>query len=94
MQSTLFAGLLVSADLQIHLNQADTNLKAAFLQSSDYLQFITYQDQLYIGKQMGDLLAVAELENVHLHLSSLLKRLLADYSYDPYSLVLISIIYT
>ncbi|CUI16034.1 conserved hypothetical protein [Candidatus Protochlamydia naegleriophila] len=89
----LFLAFPSTSSYQVALAQVADPIRSLFIQNCDgeYLQEIVHQGQVYLGKQMGVCVDLAKLESLHMHIYSLLKRLVADYDYKGHPLVVLAI---
>lgn len=73
--SQLFLGVLVSASLQLHLENAPPGFRDLFTGGGDYLTFYQAKEERYLGKWVRTPTTFLELEETEKHVLSLLKAL-------------------
>lgn len=86
----LFLGFPISSDFASRLNCTPEPILHSFIQDHpDYLQKIEHQGMEYIGKSLEFPVDTRLLELIEANIYSLLRRLVADYSYETTPLCLI-----
>jgi hypothetical protein len=89
----LFLGCQVDASFEKHLSKTSPQLISLFIQpKGEYLHQMIYQDQRYLGRFITSPSNLSEIELLELHVFSLLKRLVPDYSYENAPLWLFPIV--
>ena len=78
----LFLCIHIDHELKQALSHANQALVSLFLGGGDYLSPISYQDQSYLGKPVPPLASIIQLENLEVHLLSLLKKLAPHYLFS------------
>jgi hypothetical protein len=87
-----FLGFPLDSSYEECLQKVSPSVLSLFIQNnSQYLQQMTYKDSLYLGKPLGFLIEVQRLELFQDNVYSLLRRLVPDYRYEEYPLVLFPI---
>jgi hypothetical protein len=90
-EAQLFLGIKINESLSTHLAKANPNLLALLIQDeSIYLQKISHQENDYIGKYVGNLVSLAQLELIELNILSLLKKICPDCPTQGFSVILFS----
>lgn len=86
----LFLGLPLTGSLLQKFQQLPLSLKEAFVQhqSADYLQQIEYEGVSYLGKCINPPFELTGLDALEIHIQSLLKKLIPDYSDQETNLLL------
>ncbi|CAF23078.1 hypothetical protein [Candidatus Protochlamydia amoebophila] len=89
----LFLAFPISEAYFYQLLQISEPVRNLFIQEieGEYLQQITYQKKIYLGKNVGHSVELEKLEFIQNHIFSLLKRLVSDYPYHEQSLVVLAI---
>lgn len=89
----LFLGFPVDQIFKQKLDQANPNLVNEFIQDDgEYLCELDHQGLRYIGKRLGGMVALPQLEMMEQNIYSLLKRIVPEFPYDEAPLYLISMI--
>ncbi len=87
--SFLFLGIRVDDALDQALADVNPHLLDHLVKNgSDYLHETTLENQRYIGKNLGRISEIENLDLLEANIYSLLKKLLPDYPFEPTSLVL------
>lgn len=90
IQTSLFLGLPVTADLERALNAVNPTALALFTQGGeDYLELHSHQEQRFLGKAIADGTDIARLHLIEANVISLLNCLLPDRAFTASSLVLV-----
>ncbi|MBA2368332.1 MAG: hypothetical protein H0V82_04825 [Candidatus Protochlamydia sp.] len=89
----LYLAFPITPSFEKKLSSLNDTVRNLFIQSGNflYLQEITYADNIYLGKNLGQMTEVKALESFQDHLLSLLKKLVPDYPYSKNSFVLLAI---
>ena len=96
----LFLGFPLSPAFQQELLRVSSVERELFIQEggvsgeldpSPYLQIITYEEREYLGKTLGSIIELNDLEQFCSHLYSLLKKMVPQCSFDRHSLVLLAL---
>ena len=90
MENTeLFLGFLLTPDFLDKFQKLNPQVCSLFIQKhSDYLQKVILDNQIFIGKFVGQIADLDKLELVETHIFSILKKLVSDYNFENDSLVL------
>jgi hypothetical protein len=91
--SSLFFGFRVPESYQEELLKLPSVEKELFIQSqvSPYLQQIEHEGRLYLGKSLGPSIEMANLDSLHSHIYSLLKKLVPSFPYEQHPLLLLAL---
>jgi hypothetical protein len=86
----LFLGFPVDALYELQLAQANPNIVALFVQKTndEYLREIFHNEIRFLGKNIGKMTSLTQLELLENNIYSLLKKLVADFPYDEIPLYL------
>ncbi len=89
----LFLGFPLSECYQQELTQLPAVEHALFIQnhSSPYLQQIESNGKFYLGKFLGPSIELSALEASQSHIYSLLKKLVPNFPYEQYPLLLLAL---
>lgn len=88
----LFLGFPVDPLYQAALSKANPKIIAQFVQGSgDYLIEVLHRDMRFLGKNIGKMITLAELELLEKNIYSLLKRLVSEFPYEETPLYLFPI---
>jgi hypothetical protein len=89
----LFLGFPLSDAYQKRLLELSSIERELFIQksSSPYLQEIENEGILYLGKYLGSIIEMAALETLSFHVYSLLKKLIPQFPYEQYPLLLFAL---
>lgn len=89
----LFLGFLVDANLDSLLKNINPNVGKFFINnSSDYLHEISYKSRRYIGKFIGEMSSLEDLDLCYANMESIFRKLIPDYalSANPHLLIISS----
>lgn len=86
----LFLGFLLTEPFLAQFNLVSSDLKSVFIHPQ-YLQLIQLEGQTYLGKYLGARVEYPALELMQANIYSLLRRLIYDYPYEQFSLVLLAV---
>lgn len=76
----LFLGIAIDQEIKLHLEKVSPFLKNALIQdNSDYLHEIEVDTVTYLGKKIGKLVYLHQLEMSEKNVRSLLQKLLPEY---------------
>lgn len=90
-EAQLFLGVEIDDNLSNMLAKANPRLLELLIQNEPiYLQRASCQRKDYLGKYVGDLISLSQLELIELNIMSLLKKISPEYTPQPFSLVLFS----
>jgi len=78
----LFLGFTPDAAFENELKKCNTHLVALMIDKEDYLQKIEHKSQTYLGKHISEKPTVAQLEDLEIHLLSLLQKLTPNYNFS------------
>lgn len=78
----LFLGFASDVAFENELNQCNPHLVAFMIDREDYLQKIEHKNQTYLGKYISVKPTVAQLEDLEIHLLSLLQKLTPNYNFS------------
>lgn len=85
----LFLGFPLDSSFISALGKLDPREVGVFIRDGDqYLQEVTYREQRYLGKYVGEMSSIESLELIESNVFSLLKKLIPDYPYKEVSLSL------
>jgi hypothetical protein len=88
----LFLGFPLSDIYLSQLSQLSPELCSVFIKNhSDYLHQVEIEGKIYLGKYLGPFVDFSSLELIQNNIYSLLKRLIANYPYESYPLVLLAV---
>lgn len=88
----LFLGFPVDDLYSKQLDQVNPNLVKAFIQENeDYLTETHYNEMRFIGKVVGEIIALPQLELLEQNVYSLLKKIVPDFPYKEVPLYLFPI---
>ncbi len=88
----LFLGFPVDPLYQAALSKANPKIVAQFIQGSDdYLKEVVHGNMRFLGKNIGKMISLAELELLEKNVYSLLKRLVSEFPYEEAPLYLFPI---
>lgn len=88
----LFFGYPVDAAYRQELERAPLAIRNLFIQIGDeYLKCIDLEGTSYLGKSLGQCIDSSVIDLAQVHVMSLLKRLVPDYSYNQDDLVLLAL---
>ncbi len=88
----LFLGAPIEGAFASVFNCANPDLLLTFVKNdSDYLSTIVYGPKTYLGKSLGVIYELAQLELSEAHLRSLVKKLFPDFPSESLTLYLIPI---
>lgn len=90
LKAELFLGISFTTELQEKINMLDPHWVSMFIaQDSEHVQHYQYKDQVFLGKQLGDLADSSTVLLVGTHIISVIKKLLPDYHVDINSLIIL-----
>ncbi|MCH9625709.1 MAG: hypothetical protein S4CHLAM123_08870 [Chlamydiales bacterium] len=78
----LFLGFTPDTAFENELKKCNTHLIGLLIDQEDYLQKIEYKNQTYLGKLIAAKPTVAQLEDLEIHLLSLLQKLTPNYNFS------------
>jgi hypothetical protein len=88
----IFLGFHLSTSYQECLRETPLPVRSLFIQDNgEYLAQINYEDSSYLGKSLGPLVELQNLELLEANVYSLLRRLVPDYPYERHPLILLPI---
>jgi hypothetical protein len=91
--SQLFLGFPVDHLYARKLENANPSMVKEYIHSQgEYLCKITHNEMCFLGKKIGDEVALSKLELLEENIYSLLKKLVPDFPYDETPLYLISLL--
>lgn len=94
-EAQLFLGVEIDTDLAELLDKANPRLLDLLIQNEPiYLQKTAYNDREYLGKYVGDIVNLPQLELIELNIMSLLKKISPNYSPKEMSIILFSTLKT
>lgn len=85
MDQTLFIGFPLTDSYIAELDKLPSSLKEVFI-SAEYLQKVTKDETSYLGKKIDSPFDLADLESTEMHIISLLKKLVPNYTYSLFLL--------
>jgi hypothetical protein len=90
---SLFLGMPLNEFYIKSLDQLDIEIKKIFIsdQKHPYLQQIKIENTHYIGKFLGALSSVAEIELLEKNIYSILKKMIPNHSHEEIPLVLLAV---
>jgi hypothetical protein len=92
MNTTLFLGFPLDDGYIVQMQKNKPEYLELFIRSgSDYLQKVEFDKVSYLGKFVQNEEPLAQLELLEANIYSLLKKLVADYSYQNTPLILFAI---
>lgn len=87
---SLFLGFCVTREFSAALDQVNPGLKTLLLEGGEhYLQEHQMADARYLGKNLGEMTDLTELELVEKNIYSLLQRLVPSFPVEEYPLTLL-----
>lgn len=91
-EAQLFLGFPVDELFAQALDKVNPNVIAQFIQDEDdYLQEITHNEMKFLGKPIGKMIALPQLDLLEANIYSLLKKLVQDFPYEEVPLYLFPI---
>jgi hypothetical protein len=89
----LFLAFQISPLFQEKLSSLPEAVRNLFIQSDNslYLQEISYEGQMFLGKNLGSVAELKALDSFRDHLLSLLKKIISDYPYHEHSFLLLAL---
>lgn len=91
--SELFLGFPVDPLFAVALGKTNPFAVKQFLGGGDYLTDLTHNDMRYLGKFLGKISTLPQLELVENNVYSLLKRVVPNFPYQETPLYLFTIIH-
>lgn len=85
----LFLGFSLTSGFLDKFQKLNPDICSLFIQkNSNYLQKIYINNDVFIGKFVGQIVDIDKLQLIQTHIFSVLKKLVPDYNYENDSLVL------
>jgi len=79
----LFLGFPVDAIYASELEKVNPNLVSQYVQDSDdYLREVIQNELRFLGKNIGKIITLSQLELIEANIYSVLKKLVPDYPYE------------
>jgi hypothetical protein len=91
--TVLFLGFPLSDAYQKELLRLPSAERELFIQNqvSPYLQRVESEGTYYLGKCLGSSIEMVELDSSFLHIYSLLRKLVPNFPYEQYPLLLLAL---
>jgi hypothetical protein len=89
----LFLAFPVNSEYRSNLDLVPEGIRSLFIQNKnkDYLQSFDHEGQSYLGKNLGSLVDLRDLDSAYSNLISLLQRLIPDVPYEHKDIQLLAI---
>ncbi|NGX43693.1 MAG: hypothetical protein K940chlam7_01993 [Chlamydiae bacterium] len=88
----LFLGFPVDALFEKEIEKINPNVVAQFIQKEgDYLRDITHDGMRFLGKNVGKIIVLPQLEMLEANIYSILKKIVPDFPYQEVPLYLFAI---
>jgi len=95
LEASLFYGIECHSSFQERLKQVPERILNFIIQDhSDYLQQISYEGKIFLGRRLGEMTDLHALELLDRSLESLVLKLIPDYSREAAPFVLIGLLET
>lgn len=86
----LFIGFPLDQNLQSHIERLPSEVKSLFISAKNpsYLEEITFENTLYLGKRIGSICDVSQARLYQAHIESLVTKFLPEVSiYDTIRII-------